>query len=54
MGRRVLSSRQPKAADTFVSGVEYAGSAAPYVSREEIQYGKRATYLHLLEIGVRG
>jgi hypothetical protein len=54
MGMRVLSSRQPKAADTFVSGVEYVGSTAPFVSRKEIQYGKRATYLHPLEIGVGG
>jgi hypothetical protein len=54
MGMRVLSSRQPKAADTFVCGVEYAGSAAPFVSRKEIQYGKCAIYLHLLETGVRG
>jgi hypothetical protein len=51
---RVLSNRQPKAADIFVSGVEYAGSAAPFFSRKEIQYGGRATHLHLLETGVRG
>ena len=49
MGMRVLSSRQPKAADTFVSGVEYAGSAAPFFSRKEIQYGRCTTYLLDLE-----
>jgi hypothetical protein len=54
MGRRVLSSRQPKAADTFVSGVEYAGSATQVFSRKEMQYGGCATYLRLLETGVQG
>jgi hypothetical protein len=57
MGVRDLSSRQPKAADTFVCGVEYAGSAAPFVSFKEIYigYGEGATDLHLLlGLGVQG
>jgi hypothetical protein len=54
MGRRVLSSRQPKAADTFVNGVEYAGSATQVFSGKEMQFGGCATYLHFLETGARG